>query len=349
MGIGVHSAKISHLSVLHFFVFSDIAGPGMKKILVIRFSSIGDIVLTSPVVRCVKQQLNNPEIHFLTKENYRSIIEFNPHIDKKIYFQSGVSELRKQLKKEKYDIIIDLHKSLRSKLITSALGVKTISFDKLNYEKWLLVRFKKNKLPEKHIVDRYFDALKSIGVNNDNKGLEFFTGETVAPLVPFKKYFTFVIGARHETKKLPAEKIISIIEMLQENVILIGGKEDYELGEIIRNELPQKTFNACGRYSLLQSALVVKEAAAVLTHDTGFMHIAAAYRKKIISIWGNTVPEFGMFPYMPGDENNSAIAEVKNLNCRPCSKLGFPRCPEIHFRCMYEQDEKLIAETANNF
>ncbi|MBA3285163.1 MAG: glycosyltransferase family 9 protein, partial [Nitrosopumilus sp.] len=293
--------------------------------------------------------IENSEIHFLTKENFKSVIEFNPYIDKRIYFRNRISDIIKQLRQEKYDLIIDLHKSLRSKIITSALRTKTISFDKLNYEKWLLVRFKKNKLPSKHIVDRYFEAFSSINIINDNKGLDFYTGDILAPVVPFKNYIAFVIGAKHETKKLPAEKIINIIKLLEENVILTGGDEDIELGEIIRKALPEKVFNACGRYSLIQSALVVKNADGVITHDTGLMHIAAAYKKNIISVWGNTVPEFGMYPYMPDKENKSVIAEVKNLYCRPCSKIGYPRCPEKHFRCMYEQDEKLIAEAANKF
>lgn len=321
----------------------------MKKILIIRFSSIGDIILTSPVVRCVKQQVAGTEIHFLTKSPFKSLIEFNPHIDKKILFEKGLSQLMKQLRNENYDLVIDLHKSLRSKIITSSLGIKTISFNKLNYKKWLMVKFKKNKLPKKHIVDRYFDTVSVLGVKNDNKGLDFFTGEVISPVVPFINYFAVAIGAKHETKKLPAEKIVSIIRLLNQHVILLGGAEDVQLGEIIRNELPEKIFNGCGKYSILQSALIVKNSLGVITHDTGLMHIAAAYKKKVISIWGNTIPEFGMYPYMPGNEENSIIAEVKNLYCRPCSKIGYSRCPEKHFRCMYEQDEKFIATSANNF
>ena len=321
----------------------------MKKILIIRFSSIGDIVLTSPVVRCVKQQIPGAEIHFITKKFFSDLIEFNPHIDKKIYLQDKVSETIKHLRNQKYDLVIDLHKSIRSKLITTALRIKTISFDKLNYKKWLLVRFKKNTLPYKHIVDRYFDELKKINVFNDNKGLELFTNDVTLPLLPFKNYIAFVIGAKHETKKLPSEKIIEIIKQLNGNIVLVGGKEDEKTGEIIRNSFPEKIFNGCGRYSVLQSALVISHADVVITHDTGMMHIAAAFKKKIVSIWGNTVPEFGMFPYMPGAENYSVIAEVKNLYCRPCSKLGYEKCPEKHFRCMYSQDENAIAAAANEF
>jgi len=321
----------------------------MKKILIIRFSSIGDIVLTSPVVRCVKQQITGVEVHFLIKKSFKSLIEFNPHIDKGIYFDKGFSELLKLLKNEKYDLVIDLHKSLRSRIITSALGVKTITFNKLNYEKWLMVKFKKNRLSDKHIIDRYFDAIYRLDVINDSKGLDFFTGDVVTPVLPFGSYFAIAIGAKHETKKLPAGKIVDIIGLLNENVVLLGGEEDIQLGEIIRTKIPEKVFNGCGKYSILQSALIVKNSISVIAHDTGLMHIAAAFRKRIISVWGNTIPEFGMFPYMPGNESNSIISEVKNLYCRPCSKIGFPKCPEKHFRCMYEQNEQFIADAANNF
>lgn len=320
----------------------------MTKILIIRFSSIGDIVLTSPVVRCVKQQIPGAEVHFLIKKSFKSLIEFNPHIDKGIYFDKGISELVKLLKKEKYDLVIDLHKSLRSKIITSALGVKTISFDKLNYEKWLMVKFKKNRLPDKHIIDRYFNAIERLGVVNDNYGLGFFTGDVATPILPFGNYFAIAIGAKHETKKMPAGKIVEIIKLLRGNVVLLGGQEDIQSGEIIRTEIPEKVFNGCGKYSILQSALIVKNARAVITHDTGLMHIASAFRKRIISLWGNTIPEFGMYPYMPGNESNSIISEVKNLYCRPCSKIGFSKCPEKHFRCMYEQNEQFITDKAND-
>ena len=330
-------------------MFFQILGQVMKKILVIRFSSIGDIVLTSPVLRCLKQQIPDVEIHFLTKKAFEETIEFNPNINRKIFLDDRLSKTIKELRKEKYNLIIDLHKSIRSRIITSALRIKTISFDKLNYEKWLMVKFKKNTLPAKHIVDRYFDTLKKINIYNDNKGLDFFTGYLHEPVLPFKNYIGFIIGAKHNTKKMPAEKITEIIKKLNRNVILIGGNEDAEAGEAIRSVLPQKVFNACGRYSLIQSALVVKNADVILTHDTGLMHIAAAYKKKIISIWGNTIPEFGMYPYTPESQSNSFISEVKNLYCRPCSKLGFTDCPEKHFRCMYDQDVEKIVNETNKF
>jgi heptosyltransferase-2 len=108
----------------------------MSKFLILRFSSIGDIVLTSPVVRCLKQQVENAEVHFATKKGFASVIEHNPFIDKKIYLEEDLNSFIGELKKEKYDYIIDLHNNLRTFLIKVKLGVKSFSFDKLNFEKW---------------------------------------------------------------------------------------------------------------------------------------------------------------------------------------------------------------------
>jgi ADP-heptose:LPS heptosyltransferase len=312
------------------------------KILILRFSSIGDIVLTSPVVRCLKQQLNASEIHFLTKKSFASIVENNPNVDKVFSFEKDVKEVLHELKKENYDWVIDLHHNLRSMQVKRALGKPSKSFNKLNIEKWLLVNLKINRLPNKHIVDRYFETVAHLGVKNDLKGLDFFIdakNEVAISSLPreFQNGFiAFVIGAKHNTKKLPTEKIISICKKLNRAVILIGGKEDFEVGEKIASQI-SNVFNGCGKYNLQQSASLIKQADKVITHDTGMMHIAAAFQKNIISVWGNTVPGFGMYPYMPGKE--SKIVEVKNLSCRPCSKIGFEKCPKGHFKCMNEIDE----------
>ncbi len=333
----------------------------MPKFLIIRFSSIGDIVLTSPVVRCLKQQMKGAEVHFLTKKSFASVIEHNPFIDKKIFIEKELNEVIDELKKEKYDFIIDLHHNLRTLMLKRKLGVKSFSFDKLNFDKWLLVNFKINRLPNVHIVDRYIETVKTLGVVNDGKGLDYFVGAHVESPVEklpegFQaRYVAFVIGAKHNTKKLPAEKIISICKKINQPVILLGGKEDFGIGESIASAVqrqisnlkPQTIFNACGKFSLNESALLIKQATKVITHDTGLMHIAAAFKKEIISVWGNTVPEFGMYPYYGEFKIRNSKFEIQNLPCRPCSKIGFDKCPKGHFKCMVDQDENKIVEEVN--
>ena len=310
------------------------------KILVVRFSSIGDIVLTTPVVRMLKKQLN-AQVHYLTKSTYITLLKNNPYIDSIYQIEYSINEVIADLKKEKYDYVIDLHNNLRTQILKLKLGVSSRSFNKLNMEKFMLTTFKMDSLPEVHIVDRYLDAVTHLEVQNDNKGLDFFLkDEDKVDLSQFPNSFiAFVIGGQHTTKMLPTEKIISIINKLNESVVLIGGPEDTERGgQIIA--ATKNTFSSCGKYNINQSAYLIKNAKHVITHDTGMMHIAAAFKKKIYSVWGNTVPSFGMYPYL--SDSNSKIIEVKDLSCRPCSKIGYEKCPKGHFKCMQEIDEGLF-------
>ena len=310
------------------------------KILVVRFSSIGDIVLTTPVVRMLKKQLN-AQVHFLTKSAYVSLLKNNPYIDSVYQIQNSITEVIPDLKKEKYDHVIDLHSNLRTQILKFRLGVAAKSFNKLNMEKFMLTNFKLDNMPKIHIVDRYLETVKHLGIKNDNQGLDFFlsANDKLDISIFPKNYIVFVIGGQHATKILPNEKIISIIKKVNKPVLLIGGPEDAHKGEEIAKAW-DKVVNTCGKYSILQSASLVQQATMVITHDTGMMHIAAAFNKKIYSVWGNTVPEFGMYPYLESEQ--SKRIEVKGLNCRPCSKIGYDKCPKGHFKCMQEIDENLF-------
>lgn len=312
------------------------------KILVIRLSSIGDIVLTTPVARCLKKQLN-AEVHFLTKAPFECILANNPYVDVIHFMKNGTAAL----KTEKFDWVIDLHHNLRTKKVKRALGVPSKSFHKLNIEKWLLTTFKINRLPEKHIVDRYLETVTHLGVQNDGQGLDYFLTKSDAvnsaeyKAIKAKGYVAVVIGGQHATKILPTEKLIALCKKVNKPILLIGGKEDAERGAIISSTVPN-TYNMCGKLSINQSAYLIQQAESVITHDTGMMHIAAAFQKKIYSIWGNTVPEFGMYPYLA--DSSSKMIEVKGLSCRPCSKIGYKKCPKGHFKCMNDIDLNLFAQ-----
>ena len=312
----------------------------MPKFLIIRFSSIGDIVLTSPIVRCLRKQIPDAQVHYITKKAFQWVIENNPYVDKVYAIDKDVSEVTEDLKKENYDFVVDLHHNLRSMQVKKALGKPSDSFPKLNVEKWLKVNLKIDKLPNVHIVDRYFEAVKSLNVKNDGAGLDCFipakdeVSITTLPVTHQNGYVGFVIGARHFTKQFPEHKIIEVCKLLNCPIVLLGGKEDAEKAQRIVAAIGSNIYNACGKYNLNQSASLVKQAKKIITNDTGLMHIAAAFKKDIISLWGNTIPEFGMYPYKPG--TNSHIMEVKGLSCRPCSKIGYKTCPKKHFKCMEE-------------
>lgn len=313
------------------------------------------MVLTTPLVRCIKLQLQGYEVHYLTKAQFKPILEKNPYIDKIFVIQHKIDEVIEMLRAEKYEHIIDLHKNFRSLAIRKKLGARATSFPKLNLLKWLLVNFKINKLPSVHIVDRYFKAAETLGINNDLKGLDYFIPAkdevemTSLPEAFRAGYVGLVIGGKHKTKQLPVEKSVEILSAINYPVIILGGPEDHEQAEEIIGKVNGPVFNACGKFNLNQSASLVKQANVIITGDTGLMHIAAAFNKNIISVWGNTVPEFGMYPYLPGKEDLSKIFEIKGLSCRPCSKIGFEKCPKGHFNCMNLIDGGLVAGEVKGF
>ena len=390
----------------------------MKKILVIRFSSIGDIVLTTPVIRCLKKQIQDAEIHVLTKKKFANLYKTNPYINKVYEYDDSLKKNIEELKIENYDYVVDLQKNKRSVRVTRALGRPHASFPKLNFRKFLLSTFKINIMPDVHIVDRYFKAVEKLNVRNDFYGLDFFISDkndfpiSELPEEFQNGYYAFVIGGTYKTKILPPVKIAEVLKKINKPVILLGGPDDVERAEEIIslvngqritdnvdiNSQIQKDFqvfrfsdsqiqkdsqvfrfsdsqiqkdsqifrfsdsqtqkdsqifrfsdsqilNLVGKINLEQSASIVKNADSVLTNDTGLMHIAAAFHKNIVSVWGNTVPELGMYPYLPKEPEKCHIIECKDVRCRPCSKLGFKECPKKHFRCMMEIDTDRVAES----
>lgn len=331
------------------------------KVLVVRFSSIGDIVLTTPVVRCLKQQIPDVQVHYLTKESFRPILEPNPYIDKLHCLKDDLEALTDELKKEKYNFIIDLHHNLRTLRVKKALHVETYAFPKLNVQKWLLVNLKLNLMPDKSIVERYFEAVAPLGVKNDGKGLDYFIPESAhiktkdIPMSHWAGYVACVIGGSMNTKKLPVEKWKEFCALTPYPVVLLGGPEDREYGQLIAAQDPIKIYNACGKFNLHESASLTKLAKVVVSNDTGLMHVAAAFKKPVISLWGNTSPEMGMFPYYGSNnlkekaEPLSIILENKKLYCHPCSKIGYNKCPKGHFKCMKDLDMHLLTENVNKF
>ena len=320
------------------------------KILIIRFSSIGDIVLTTPVIRCLKKQVEGEaEIHFLTKKVFAPLVAENPYLSKVYTIEKSTNEVITDLQAEQYDYVVDLHKNLRARRVKSKLKALSFTFDKLNFKKWLLVNFKWDRMPDIHILDRYLASVKALGIKKDGQGLDYFLPQGFKPsfAIPFQanQYVILVLGANHGTKKIPEVKMREILEKSKQNFVSVGGKVDRELGEKLCQLAPERIFNAAGKTTLHESAFFIKQSKSVITPDTGMMHIAAAFQKPIVSLWGNTVPELGMYPYYEkGKEDRSTILEVKGLSCRPCSKIGFKKCPKGHFKCMMEIESEAVID-----
>lgn len=318
----------------------------MTKVLIIRFSSIGDIVLCTPIVRCMKQQLGT-EIHFLTKSRFKGVLENNPYIDEIIAFEDLDSSLE-LLRSNAYDYVIDLHNNLRSSKVCKTLGVQAFKLDKINIAKWMLVNIGLDKLPNKHIVDRKFDAIQSLGVEYDGEGLDYFFETDEDLLKGFenrKRRIGIVLGAAHYTKRIPLDLVKQITEDFDAEFFLLGGPAEQDLGEQLF--LENKVYNWCGKTSLQGSAQLMDTCDLIISSDTGLMHIAAALDKPIITVWGSTVPTFGMYPFIKNGGNKHISQQVEGLHCRPCSKIGYNQCPKGHFACMVNQKIEKIRENIN--
>ena len=316
-----------------------------KKILIIRFSSIGDIVLASPVFRCVKKQLPDVEVHFLTKLSYKIVTAANPYIDKFFYYDDNIEELIVKLKAENYDHVIDLHNNIRSNKIKRSLGRDTYTIDKLTLQKFLLTQLNIDVMPNRHITQRSLDAVLPLSVKDDGGGLDYFIAKQYEvksediPTGHLAGYIVIVIGATYFTKRFPVAKIIELCSKINHPIILLGGKEDMTNGKIIAETDSIKIYNACGKFNISESADIIKKAKLVISNDTGMQYIACALKRPLIALWGGTTPDLDVEPYYGSNfmiHQQKPIYEnvVLGLKCQPCSKYGLNKCPLDHFNCM---------------
>lgn len=317
------------------------------KILIVRFSSIGDIIMTTPVIRCLKKQLD-AEIHFATKNSFSSLLVENLYIDKLILLQDDWTGFMKELKNESYDLIVDLHNNLRSRRLSAGLRQKTVKINKLNIHKQLIIYTGIDHLPNIHVAERGLETVKFLNVQNDFEGMDYFFPKDMPFVHPFNTgdFVTLALGTAHFTKNIPRDLLEFIIDNCPYPMIFLGGPKEKELGEQLAMKDPQRLMNMAGKCNLTESALYVEKSKYTIAGDTGVLHIAAALKKPTISIWGATIPEFGVFPYY-GKYDIPHLMHQLMLSCRPCSKHGSAKCPKKHFNCMNLQDRVEIAESMN--
>lgn len=320
--------------------------PEIRSILVIRLSAIGDIVLTTPVVQELRQAFPSARIDFCTKSPFVSLLSGNPAL-------SAVCT-PENLSSRSYDLAVDLQNNRRSRALLKHLEIGIVrSYRKRNWKKLLLVQFKFNFYGGRYqsVVDRYREALDGImpagnapcGLYPSSGDREFaaaITG-TDAPVL------AVCFGANHFTKRYPevrfAEVITRVCSEQDLRVLLLGGKEDAEGAERIIASLPEavrgKVIPVAGRTTLMQSAALLERADLVLTNDTGLMHMASAFGKRLLVLFGSSAREFGFLPWGTQFE----LFETEGLSCRPCSHIGRDSCPRGHFRCMNDIGADRIA------
>lgn len=307
---------------------------GINNLLILRLSSLGDILLTTPFIRSVKEQYPSLNIDFLLRQQYADTLKFNPHLRNLLTLAENYDEMRDRVSAGGYDLVIDLQNNLRSLKLTSKAGTKVVRFNKHDLEKFLLVKFKINKMKNlPQIPERYSEPIPNFKM--DGKGLEIFLPKDIkSKLKKDGNYIALAPGSRHFTKMWPEYYYIYLCKMLLVNdfkVVLLGGKSDMEIcGEI--SKLLPGTINLCNDDNILQTVADMKKCRAVVCNDSGMMHAACAAGIPVLAFFGSTVKDFGFAPYM----NKNLILENNSLSCRPCSHIGRSECPKSHFDCMKE-------------
>lgn len=308
------------------------------KILVIRLSAIGDVLLTFPILQEIKVKFPEAEIYFLTKEAQIPLLSLLPFEVKGLALQGSISATAKTLKSHRFDQIIDLHNNLRTVLLQMRMFQFTWSrVKKHNATKWCMTRCKTKNTWVPSIVERYAKAAK---VELTGKRLAMNLEHVALPSALPNKYAAWVLGAKFKTKQFPLEKIRETLALCDVPMVLLGGKEELTMARFLSQEFP-RLINLVGITDFFQAALVLSRAQLVVTNDTGLMHLASFFNPAMLCLWGNTVPGFGMGPY--GCDKVEHF-QVTDLSCRPCSKIGYKECPKGHFKCMMQQDSSLLAQ-----
>ncbi len=342
----------------------------LKRILLIRFSSIGDIILTEPVVRVLSQHYPDAKIDYVTKPQYKDIPTFFPYINN-IITGDSTKEIINSVRQNKYDLVIDLHKKTRSMLVKiSARSEVTNSYNKKRRLRCSIVKHKKQSIGS--TVALYFSSLDflKLGKLYDErtfdidekfypqliltKGLDTFIQDDMLKQLPKevdkktlncllsldttrkRKQIAIFPGALHPTKQYPPQQIARVINHLSESevdVYLLGSSGEKELCDNVAKETDRKVYDWCGLFNLRQLITLMDCFDLIITNDSGPMHIAAALAKKQIAIFGATDPVLGFKPH-----NKRAIVISSDLPCRPCSLHGDHSCPQDHFNCMKKID-----------
>ena len=322
-----------------------------KKILIIRLSSIGDVLLATPVIRLLKNKFPDSQIDFVIKNEFSELLKYHPFIDHLYGYDknneiNSLKKIKQDAREKQYDLIVDLHKNFRSYYLTSGSGAKKIvRYKKGVFQRFLLVKFKlnfyKKIIP---IFQRYLNCIERFDIFYDDKGLDiFFDQETVQSA--FEKYSKFLNnsaaltigvapGAKHATKRWTAEGFSSVINFLVQNtnarIILFGNRADQKIVKSFSIEKPQFVLNTTGELSLLETTALMNHCDLVLTNDSGLMHLASALKKKVVAIFGSTTEQLGFFPYL----TEYIVIQNNRLKCRPCSHIGRNNCPRQHFKCI---------------
>lgn len=327
------------------------------KILIIRLSSLGDIVLSSPLIRALKKELPDAEIDFMVKKPFADLVRHNPNLNHIISVDTNeLEDTKEYLRKSSYDWVIDIQQTSRSIQLRSYIpGARITGYSKQKAHRWLLISLKQDyyRRPVKQVSERYFEAVANLNIPFDKGGTEVFIPEEISANIQQrlseeipgdKKIICYCPGAAHATKSWTQQGFIDTIKKMHGadsdyTAVLLGSKAERKLCDTIALKVEVPLVNLAGETSLLEAAAILEKSALVVANDSGLLHLAESQGTPVIGIYGPTVMQFGFYPI----SENSMVIE-KELSCRPCSKMGTATCPKGHHRCMKDISSDEVME-----
>lgn len=320
------------------------------SILILRLSSLGDVVLTTPLIAALRERYPECRIDMVVAAEYESLVPVMSGLTRVHIFDrrsglSGLRGLRRELRPEQYDYVLDLHNVPRTRILRRGLGRQVSVINKRTFRRWLLVRFKIDMLKRApDIIGRYFETAKSLGISDNGSAPHL----AVLPSNDSKK-IAIAPGARHWNKRWPAEYFQEVAKTLIERgweVVFFGSEAERGLIDEICSVLPSGYTSVIGEPDLALVARSLANCEIVITNDSGLMHLASAVGTPVVVLFGPTVRQFGFAPRAaPAMHPKSVVLEVEGLNCRPCTAIGSDHCPEKHFRCMKEITPQRVLES----
>ncbi|MFC1513974.1 lipopolysaccharide heptosyltransferase II [candidate division KSB1 bacterium] len=322
----------------------------IQKFLIIRLSSIGDIILTTPLIRALRKKYPNAIIDFIIKERFIDLVKSNPNLNTVISFneKGGFQELRKLkhlIKNENYDYIIDIHKNFRSYYLRTWLRkTEILKYSKDYVKRTLLVKFGIDRFESVvPVYQKYFGAAETLGVEYDGKGTEINIPSGIRSYInseikengydPKRPFIILCPGAGFYTKRWMPERFARVGDHFSEKykalVCVLGNENDSDICKAVIKRMKYPAVNYAGKFSLIEAAGLMTFASLVIANDTGLMHMAQSQKRPVVAIFGSTTRELGYFPFPEG----SFVIE-KDESCRPCTHNGRDKCPRKHFRCM---------------
>ena len=326
------------------------------NILAVRFSSIGDVLLTTPLLRAIRRRHPAARLTVLTKEQYLPLLSHNPHLTRVIGLsrQRKLTELAAELRSHRYSHLLDLHDNVRSRVLRLLVPGGWTTYPKHRLARTLLIHTKRNGYrDQRQVAERYFSAARGLDVSPDGEPPQLFWGPEVdrsvtewlsrAAVPEDARPIALAPGAAHATKRWPIEHWRTLIARLLTHgvrLVVVGGPEDVPLASHLAGLAPGQVLTAAGEFGLLETAALLRRASALVSGDTGVMHMATAVGTPVVALFGPTVQAFGFFPYT----TRARVVELA-LDCRPCSSKGGPECPLGHHRCLHDLSPELVYQT----